>query len=117
MKNSEVVSTIEAAVETRSAETTETIVQRPVARTIALTVTESAHLTITKVSVLDRTDLSTTDEILEDALTIVARVSDEAETAAGPEIDARTTPKCGVRTGTIVETETTIGERTRAVVM
>ena len=115
MKNSEVVSTIEAAAETRSAETTETIVHRPVARTIALPVTESAHLT--KVSVLDRTDLSTTDEILEDASTIVARASDEAETAAGPEIDARTTSKCGVRTGTIVETETTIGERTRAVVL
>jgi len=124
LKTLEVASTTEAAAEAaRSAETTETIVHRPVARTIVSTVDESARLTITKVFVLDRTDLSTTDDlwILEDALTTVARASDETETetetAAGPEIGARTTSKCGARTMTIVETATTIGERDRAVVM
>jgi hypothetical protein len=122
LKTLEVVSTTEAAA-ARSAETTETIVHRPVARTIVSTVEESIRRTITKVFVHDRTDLSTTDDlwILEDALTTVARASDETETetetAAGPEIDAPTTSKCGARTMTIVETATTIGERDRAVVM
>ena len=121
LKTLEVALTTEAAAEAaRSAETTETIVHRPVARTIVSTVDESVRLTITKVFVLDRTDLSTTDDlwILEDAFMTVARASDETETetAAGPEIDARTTSKCGARTMIIVETATTIGERDRAVV-